>query len=295
MSKKNLIITLLFALMIFAVNLGKVAEAKRIISLAPNITEILFILGADKQLVGVTENCDFPKEAKKIEKIGLFGSPNLEKIISLKPDLVLAANFGQNTAILRLKSMGVKTIVLSPQNIKDILDNIESIGGIIGRKKTAEILVGKMQMRINEIKNKVFGLHRPKVLVIIWVNSNSLMTAGKKSFINELISISGGKNIAGDINVDYPTLNPEFIMAKNPEIVIFGDSLNNEESIRCFLAQPGSKNIRAVKSGRIYYKGINPDLFLRPGPRIINGLEEIAKTLHPEIFPFIMDERRKIK
>lgn len=266
------------------INLKQEAEAKRIVSLAPSITEILFLLDLEKQIKGVTANCDYPEQAKKIEKVGLFGNPNLEKIVSLKPNLVLSADLGWNAAILKLKDANIPTVILPSQNMRDVLESIKTVGKITGREKRAETLVHKMQSRISAVKKQVANQSRPKVLVIIWVSPTAIMTAGRKSFINELINLAGGENIAASINLRYPTINSEFILAKNPDVIIFADKLmNNKKTLEDLLAHPGIKNTRAVKYNRVY-RDINPDLFLRPGPRLIDGLEKIARILHPDIF-----------
>ncbi|OGB88286.1 hypothetical protein A3J44_03780 [candidate division WOR-1 bacterium RIFCSPHIGHO2_02_FULL_45_12] len=282
MCKKSLIIILLFPLF-FAINLGKVAEAKRIVSLAPSITEILFLLNLDEQIVGVTTNCDYPQKAEKLEKVGLFESPNLEKIISLKPDLVLAPDSGQNSAISRLRDLNIQTVILPSQNMKDVFKSIETVGALTDKEKIAKISLYKMQERINKIKKRVADQPCPRALVIIWATPNTIMTAGRKSFINELINLAGGKNITASIDYCYPMISPEFVLDKNPDVIIFGNSLNSKEIVKDLLTQPGIRNTRAVRSGRIY-RNLNPDLFLRPGPRLIAGLEEIARILHPNIF-----------
>lgn len=279
MGKKSLVIILLF-LIIFAINLGRIAEAKKIVSLAPSITETLFLLGLGKQIVGVSANCDYPDEAKQIEKTGWFGSPNLEKIVSLKPDLVLASDLGVNSTIARLRDLNITTLVLPSRDMNEVMEGIETLGRVMGREEKAKRLVQKMQRRIETIKKRVANRPKPKVLVILWVNPNTIMTAGRRSFINELISLAGGKNITARLDFHYPMISPEFILAENPDIIILGDSLNNENSVKHLLNLPGIKNTRAVKSGRIY-RDLNSDLFLRPGPRLIDGLEEIAGRLHP--------------
>lgn len=280
MLKKILIIVLLFFLIVES---GFAEIPKRIVSLAPSITEILFLLDLEKQIVGVTANCDYPQAAKKIEKIGLFGSPNLEKIVSLKPDLVLAPDLGKNPTIARLRDLNIPTVVLPSESINDVIESIKTVGKLTGREKMANVSIHGMQSRIKAIEKKLAGSSRPKVLVILWVNSNTIMTAGRRSFINELIHLAGGENIAAEIDFRYPMISPEFILAENPEVIIFGDSLGSEKTIKDLLAQPGIKNTAAAKNGRIY-RDINPDLFLRPGPRLVEGLEEIAKKLHPDIF-----------
>jgi iron complex transport system substrate-binding protein len=267
-------------ILLAAVGFANASEPMRIISLAPGITEMLYSLGLSDRVIGVTANCDYPPEAMKNEKVGLFLSPNLEKIVSLKPDLVFAPEAGQRM-IAKLNGLGVKTVVLPARNIGEILEDISAIGSISSREAPARELIGKMQGRIDAIKKETAALSRPRVLAVVWINKNEVMSAGKKSFINELIALAGGENIAGSVEADYPVLSPEFIVDRNPDIVVLTDP---GIDVGLFNLVPAIREINAVKNGRIC-KISDPNIFLRPGPRLAEGLEEMAKILHPDLAP----------
>jgi iron complex transport system substrate-binding protein len=256
-------------------------KRQRIISLAPSTTEILFGLSLDDEIVGITIFCNYPPEALKKEKIGTFSQPNIEKILSLKPDVIFATGLEQAPAVERLRQLKLKVYVSDPSNIEELFNSIKEIGKLTYREIEAERLIALMKTEIEKIRAQVKLTppnKRPKVFIEIW--HDPLMTAGRGSFINELITLAGGINIAQDISTAYSYFNLEQLIDRNPDLILLAYR-DNKEAQDIVKNRFGWEGIKAVKNDRVY-NDINPDLFLRPGPRLVEGLKEIHKRLHPE-------------
>jgi iron complex transport system substrate-binding protein len=256
-------------------------EPQRIISIAPSNTEILFALGLEDKIVGITNYCNFPEETKNIEKIGETFPLNLEKIVSLKPDLILAYA-GQLNEIPRLRELGLKVIVIEPLNLQETLKSIQMVATVGGIPEKGNILVENLSQRIDQIKTEVSNLEitkKPKVFIggiyeTIW-------TPGEGTLFNELISLAGGINIAAGFS-GWAKISPEFIIKEDPDIIIIpigamnpGDELKIKENI---YQRPGWSNLSAVKTKKIFI--VNEDLFFRAGPRIVDGLERLYKIFY---------------
>ncbi|MEW6189241.1 MAG: cobalamin-binding protein [Actinomycetota bacterium] len=255
-------------------------EPKRIVSLAPSNTEILFALGLGDRIMGVTTYCDYPEEAKVKDKIGGFKSVNIEKVVSLKPDLVLATGGVQEPIVKELERLKITVFALDPKNLGDIISGIREVGRLTGKTEAAERIVKKMQSVMEDVKEKVAELKgkRPKVFYEVW--NEPLMTAGPGTFMNDLIRLAGGENIAADAKTQYPQYSLEMLIERDPDVIIaskgsMGDPGKIEE-------REGWENISAVKNGRVHV--IDENLVVRPGPRIVQGLKEVAKAIHPELF-----------
>lgn len=251
--------------------------ANRVVSLAPANTEIVFALGGKEKLVGVTTYCDYPEEAKQKEKIGDFANPNVEKIISLKPQVVLATGGVQKGVVERLNKFKIKVFVVDPKNFKGLYADIEKVGKIIGQETEAARLVEKMKKKVEEVKAKVQG--RPRVRVFFEIYSQPLMTAGKNTFINDMIEIAGGENIGAKAGEGYPQFSEEQLVRDNPDVYLaVKGSMNNPEELK---KRTGYSDLKAVKEGKVFV--IDDNLVTRPGPRLIDGLIEVAKALHPGV------------
>ena len=252
------------------------SNPQRIISLAPSITEILFALKLGDRVIGVTSYCDFPDEAKAKEKVGDTIKPNLERLIVLKPDLVLISTASQLEKITRqLDQLGIPVFVTSPQSVAGVLTSLRKIGELTGAEQQAEALAAEMQTRITAVQRQATTNSAPRVLYILQLSP--LITAGKNTFINDLINQAGGRSISGEETTDYPQFSREAVIARAPEIIIIpashGAELVNIEAIKqAFAATPAIKNNRIVP--------INPDLVSRPGPRIVEGLEALRAGIH---------------
>lgn len=257
-------------------------EPMRIISMAPSLTETLFALGLGSRVVGVTNFCNYPPEARKKEKIGGFSNPNLEKIVSLKPDLILATLDGNKKEVIdKLKELGLSVNVTNPRNIEEILGAITQIGQATYQQKRAEELVSSMRRRIETVVKSVKGLRRPPVLFIY--GEDPLIAAGSGTFANDLIRLAGGRNISEDSWIPYPKYNFEEILIKKPER-IFISSMETTAKAPSKVIERWKKwsSIPAITKEQVYL--INGDLIDRSGPRIVEGLEILARLIHPEAF-----------
>ena len=254
---------------------------KRIVSLAPNITEILFSLGLDEEIVGVSIHCNFPEKAKTKVRVGSYISLDFEKITSLKPDLIIATGAGNTREMVdRLEKLGFQTYAIYPKNFNDILKSIGHIGEVVNREKEARGIIEGLRKRCQRVIELTKGLPRPKVF--IQIGDAPIVTVGKGSFADDLIRLAGGENIAGKEKEVYPRFGMEEILKRSPEVIVIS-SMNPKGDYQKILEQwTRWKTIPAVKNGRIHL--IDSDLLDRPSPRIIDGLEELARVLHPEKF-----------
>lgn len=252
---------------------------QRIVSLAPSYTETLLELGLKDRLVGVTSSCNYLEETKDIKRVGSFAQPSLEKIVFLKPDLVLAADFvGQESIRRTLERLGIKVVVFGHRGVDGILEMVEEIGRLTDKEKEAGRLLRKMKEVIDKVKGKVREREKPRVYVE--VGFNPLFTAGRGSHIHDLIEIAGGENIAKDINKPFPRVSQEFIIKKAPQVIIlpFMGRDYDKESVK---KRSGWENIPAVKNNRVY-NDLGAWAITIPSPHLIlKGLPELARRIHP--------------
>lgn len=252
----------------------------KIVSLAPSTTEILFALGLDKEIVGVSSFCNYPPEARKKQKIGTFSQPNIEKILSLKPDIILCTGLEQAPVIVKLKQLGLRVHVSDPSNIEELFDSIRKVAALTGRKKEANELIKNMKAGVEYIRSKTESIpiaERPKVFIEFW--NDPLMTAGRGSFIDELITLAGGINISRDIGRPYSYFSPEQVIKRDPDCIILAYMVN-KDAAKAIRGRLGWKGITAVRKNRIY-NDINPDILLRSTPRLVRALAELHKRLYP--------------
>jgi len=259
-----------------------ISVPQRIVSTAPSNTEILFALNLEDKIVGITNYCNFPEETKNIEKIGEISPLNFEKIISLKPDFILAYAGFQLTEIPRLRELGLKALVVEPLSLKETLKTIKMVATVCGVPEKGDILFEKLDQRIEKIKTKADNIEiykRPKILIggiyeTIW-------TPGEGTLFNELISLAGGINIAAGFS-GWTKISQEFIVKENPDIIIIPTgAMNPEDELKIkenIYQRPGWSNITAVKMKRIFV--VNEDLFFRATPRLVDGLESLYKIFY---------------
>lgn len=256
---------------------------QRIVSFGPSITELLFALGLGEKVVGVSDYCDYPDEAKTKPKVGNAFSPSIEKIIELEPDLVLTVKHKQLN--VELESLGIKFMVLDPKDIDDIFQDIELLGKVTGTEREAKKLTTDMQEDISYISHQVEDAYPVRVFFIIdATDPNNPWTAGPGSFIDSLITMAGGENIAAKAVDAWVQFSIEVIVSSNPEVIIIQTMAGGIPTVSKEVLEehPAWREMTAVKQGKISF--INGDLVSRPGPRIVQGLEEIARFLHPELF-----------
>ena len=254
---------------------------RRVVCFAPNYVEILIELGLKDRIVGVTTSSDYLEDVKDVDKVGFYMQPNIEKIVSLKPDLVLVSSFvGQKSVVEKLTSLGISVAVFETQGIEEIFKTVERIGELFGVQERSQKLLFRMQEVIEETKSKTKQVSKPRVYVE--VGYDPIFTCGRGSFIHDLVEIAGGENIAGDIHAPFPRVSSEFILGRDPEVIILpymGRSFS-KEALR---KRSGWAGISAVRSGRVY-DDIGFSVITIPSPRLIlDGLPELLKRIHPEI------------
>ncbi len=263
------------------VSIDKVPQ--RIVSHVPSITEILFALGLEEEVVGVSEYGDYPEAAKLKPKVGGYFNPSMEKIVELDPDLVFTGGSDEQL-MTQLDELGITYIVLNPEDIEGILNNIELVGKVTGTEKRAEELVEDMRGRMSYVIAQTKDAPRVKVFyTFATTDLNNPWTAGPGSFVDSLITMAGGENIGAKAPSPWVQFSIEEVVNSDPEVIIvnaqMGSALTLKEEIE---RHPTWRGITAVKRNEIHL--IDGDIVNRSGPRIIQGLEEVARIIHPKLF-----------
>jgi iron complex transport system substrate-binding protein len=252
---------------------------RRIVSLAPSITETVFALGFGNRLVGVTSHCDYPAEAKRLPKIGDFMSPSLEVIAAKQPDLVIGVTGATDPARAReIERLGIKITLVSVSSVSEILSSFKHIAALLGDPDAGATLVEKITAQFGKVKRRIAPAPRRSTLLAVGLRP--LVAVGGKNFLDELITLAGGENIAGNASQPWLNLPDEYVVAKAPQVIIQAGM--GSDASRPTRQWSDLKSIPAVKERRVYT--YNSDKILRPGPRIGEGLEEIARLIHPECF-----------
>jgi len=245
----------------------------RVISLAPNLTEIICALGAADQLAGRSSACDYPPDAiLKIPIVGDFGVPSLERLLVAKPDAVLYTDLADMTLDLKLRRIGLHPAKIACSRLDEIPAAISEVGRWLHQESKADILATDLRHQIEACRTSVTNSHRPRVLVLIW--NDPLTAVGRSTFISDLVTLAGGQNIGDDIDRDYFQVSGEWVLMRDPEI-IFCFFMSSGAPVRHVIMQlPGWDRIQAVKSMRVY-DGFDNNLVVRPGPRVMQGLKVI--------------------
>jgi len=248
-------------------------SVKRIVSMAPNVTEILFTIGLDQEVVGVTNFCDYPDAAREKTKIGGYYNPNIEAILSLTPDLIIGTPDGYNEeGVAKLTQSGISVFIINPGDVDAVLEAILTLGKITGRDNVAKQVVENLRGRVQAVREKVALIpadERPKVFYEI--GQDPLITAGPGNFVDDLISDAGGINIANDAPTDWPRYSVEAVIMKEPDVILTASHVGSENDSAASWRR--YRTIPAVQNDRIYL--VDPDILLRSGPRIVDGLEEL--------------------
>ncbi len=253
---------------------------RRIVTLAPSITEIVFYLGLGDRVVGVTRFSNYPDEANLKPRVGSYTDLNVERIISLAPDLVLGTRDGNQPGSVRLmEQAGLTVFILDTKDLDQVIETIVTVGRLCSISNKAIRMAGDLEHRIERLRQKVQS--HPKPRVFFQINPRPIMSINKETFLHDLISLAGGRNIAAEATIKYPRISIEEVIQRKPEVIIVagmkqGRSL--EEARRRWLEFP---LIPAVKNGRVHL--IDSDLTNRPSPRIVQGLETMARLIHPEL------------
>lgn len=253
----------------------------RVVSLAPSVTETIFALGAERHLVGVCSFCDFPDGAKRIPRIGSYSIPNVEEIVAKAPDVVIAVPPNSPDAVVALKQAGLKVVMVEVDTLTQIEAAIRTIAQEVHKEEAGEQLLHELQEKMAAIKTRLAETPWRRVLMV--VGQNPLIAVGDGIFLNELITQARGINIAAVTGLPWPHLSLEFAVANQPEVIIDGsmgsDEQNETQRLGVWRYFP---ELPAVRDGRLYNR--RTDTLLRPGPRLAEGFEEIARFIHPECF-----------
>lgn len=253
---------------------------ERVITLAPNLTEIVYAVGAGSKLVGNTTYCDYPSEARQVTKVGDTLHPNIERIIALKPQVILVSTASQLEAFTKqLDEQNIAVYITDPRDLEGVFKSIEEIGGLLDEGMRAEALVSSLRARARVVEERAGREER--VTVFYQLSAEPLYTAGRDSFITDLITRAGGVSVTKDVPGAWPRYSDEAALAARPEVVVMatGDSMGAQANAD--VAQP-LRNSPAVLNKRVYK--INGDYLSRPGPRLVDGLEQMARAFHPALF-----------
>lgn len=254
------------------------SQPKRIVSLSPNFTETIFALNKQNTLVGRTDFCNYPKEVSKIQSVGTIIDPNVEKIVELKPDLVIASNLTKPDNLKKLEQLNIKVLTFSKtESFENTYSMIKTVGKILNSNPKAYDIVSNMKEKVKNVQEKVKEKKSPTVYYVVSYGTSGDFTAGRDTFIGKMIDMAGGKNAASDITGWNYSL--EKLVEKNPDILICSDKLNSKNGIK---SAKGYKDLDAVKKNKLFE--IDEDIISRQGPRLADGLETLAKIIHPEAF-----------
>lgn len=262
----------------------------RIISGVPSHTEILYALGLEDQIIAVSDYCDYPMEALNKEKVGGYEALNAERIIELNPDILFIYGEGEENVTSIIEGAGITIARFEPESIQEVFETIITIGEMTGEEKKAEEIVADLSKERDSIIEKVKDQEPVSVFYEIW--DEPLMAAGPGSFMDELINLAGGINVAGDADGAYPIFSQEALIERNPQVYLVpADHVvdfyvmtdeERDQKINSVVNRPGFSEITAIKNNRIYV--LEPNIVSRPSVRIIQGLELVARALHPEKF-----------
>jgi len=258
---------------------------EKIISLVPSITEVVYALGLEDKLVGVTKYCNYPEAAKDKPIIGGYSSVDLEKVVEIQPDLILATRIHRAEVIPELERLGLTVLDLYPTTLDEVMEAITLVGKCTGKEDEASQLVTEIRDRISAITSETVNLteaQRPRVFYVQW--HDPLKTAGSGNRIHELIELAGGTNIAQDLSGISVTISLEAVIGANPEVIVAGVGMaaGEDSPLQLALTEPRLKGVDARINKQVY--GMDNDLINRAGPRIADALELLAKMIHPEIF-----------
>ncbi len=257
-------------------NVSLATPAKRIVSLAPSMTETLFAIGAGGQIAGVTDYCNYPGEATRKQRVGGVINPSIETIVSLKPDLIVLSMEGNvRDDFTKLTEFGIPVMVSNPRNLDGIYRSISQLGMLTGRTGQAETLVTSLRTRANAVTRKASSL--PKRSLLMFVSLEPIIVAGSGTFIAELIALAGGRNTAVHAPSTYPLYSREAVLKDNPDLLIFlADVLSSPAGLAG--KYPEWLSLKALRSNQVHT--INADIVSRPGPRAVEALETLFTLIH---------------
>jgi len=254
---------------------------ERIIALAPSLTEILYFLGLGNKVVGVTQFSSYPPDAAQKPRVGSYIDLNVERIITLAPDLVIGTVDGnERQEVELLEQAGIAVYVVNPRNVGDLIETIQDVGSLCGVPQRAKAQSHQLASRVDRIVQKTRSL--PKPLVFVQIQLKPIMTVNRETFHHDLIRLSGGRNMTGDEPVTYPRISLEEVIRRKPEVILISSMERQGRFEKARREWFRWTSIPAVQTGRVHL--IDSDLIDRPSPRLIEGLETMATFVHPEVF-----------
>jgi iron complex transport system substrate-binding protein len=256
------------------------APPERIVSLVPSVTEIVFTIGAQDRLAGVTDFCDFPPAARSKPRVGGMIAPNLESILALGPDLVVATTAGnRHETFDQLAALKIPVYLVNPATVDGVLELVARLGRLTDRAAAADRVVGRLRDRIQAVSTRVAGRPRPRVLYVLW--PEPLIVPGHGALVSELIALAGGDSVTADGGAGYPRYSMEAALARNPEVILIaGHDGTGSPLVRSRWER--FTQVPAVRAGRLHV--VDGNLMHRYGPRIVDGLEALARLIHPAAF-----------
>jgi len=256
------------------------AEVRRIVSIAPSVTETIYALGAEARLVGDTDYCDDPPEAKTKPHVGALLNPSFEAILALKPDLVISSAINRPETVLALERLGVPVYATDPRSVEGTVDSIEGLGELIGAERAGKMLAAQLRARLDNLHRRLAGRPPKRVLFVVW--EDPLISVGPNTFLADALRQAGAESVV-ETTQDWPKLSLEEAVRLQPEALVFasagaGTKSDDYDGLR---ERPGWGALEAVKQGRI---AVVSDALDRPAPRMIDAIEQLARQLHPEAF-----------
>ena len=256
------------------------SDVKRVVSLAPNLTEIIFALGKGDQLAGDTDFCDYPPAAKKKPHVGGPVNPNFEQIVALKPDLILATSINRRETVNALDRLGLPVFLTDPHSVDEMIATVDHIGNALNSVETTASLVSNLRARLADLDRRLIGTQPRRVLFIVW--TDPLISVGRDAFIADALRHAGAQSVVDTVE-EWPRINLEEIIKLQPEYLVFasahaGDTQHDIEALR---ARPGWRQLNALRLGNIV---VISDAINRPAPRMVDAIEQLARALHPESF-----------
>ena len=254
-----------------------------IVSCSPSTTEILFALGVGDRIVAVSTADDYPAAVKDVRKVGGFADPNVEVLIGIRPDLVVSTPFRVPTVADDLRARGMKVLVSEQMSFQDVFDTILKLGEATGAQARGSELIAQLKARVAAVQARAAKVPPDKRLkVFIEISSAPLYTAGRGSFMDEVVTLAGGVNIASGIERPFAKVSDEFVIQQNPDVILIGYMAEDKNVRKEISSRIGWPQVKAVVSGRII-DDIHPDLLCRPGPRLVDGLEALERKLYPPV------------
>ena len=256
-------------------------EVDRVVSLAPNLTEIVFALGDGNRLAGDTDFCDYPPEAVQKPHVGGPVNPNLEEIVALMPNLVLATkSINRRETVNALDRIGLPVYVTDPHSVEGMVASVEHLGSALGTEKSAAMLAGDLRGRLADLDRRLAGAAPRRVLFVVW--TDPLISVGRGTFIADALRRAGGRSVV-DTKTEWPHVSLEEIVRLQPEVLVFASAHagSTQRDIDALRTRPGWKNLAAMQHGNIV---VVSDAINRPAPRMVDAIERLARALHPDAF-----------